>query len=167
MFLFKFTNWMTNSAASDQMASSKSIWSGSTLFAKIGVVMNSRIRFNNLSVIPRWCLDMAGSLMPTFRVLPHWNIMPQTRHDIPPSHILLTLGWPVLALHSAEHQAKWLCWALTTRLSLWVILCQEKRDRWDSRGDEREGHGRKRKMNDSEETEEMIPFPLYYYLLQG
>ena len=33
---------------------------------------------NNLSVISRWCLDVAGSSMLTFRVLPHWNIMPQT-----------------------------------------------------------------------------------------
>ena len=34
-------------------------------------------------------------------VLPHWSIMPQdTRHDTTPSHIILTLGWPVLALLS-------------------------------------------------------------------
>ena len=46
MFLFKFTNWMTNSVDPDQMASSEAIWSGSTLFAKIGVVVNSRIRVN-------------------------------------------------------------------------------------------------------------------------
>ena len=31
---------------------------------------------------------------------------------------------------------------------------RDKRDRRDSRGDEREGEGRKRKMNDSEDTEE-------------
>ena len=44
MFSFKFTNWMTNSVDPDQMASSEAIWSGSTLFAKVGVVVNSRIR---------------------------------------------------------------------------------------------------------------------------
>ena len=44
---------------------------------------------------------------------------------------------------------------------------REKRDRRDSRGDEREGHGRKRKMNGSKETEEIKTFPLYPYLLQG
>ena len=42
--VFKFTNWKTNSVDPDQMASSEAIWSGSTLFAKVGVVLNSRIR---------------------------------------------------------------------------------------------------------------------------
>ena len=42
----------------------------------------------------------------------------------------------------------------------------EKRDRRDSRGDEREGQGRKRNRNESEETEEIKTFPLYHYLLQ-
>ena len=44
-----------------------------------------------------------------------------------------------------------------------------KRDRGDSRGDEREGQGRKRNRNGSEETEEIKKnktFPLYPYLLQ-
>ena len=36
----------------------------------------------------------------------------------------------------------------------------EKRDRRDSRGDEREGQGRKRNRNESEETEEIKTFPL-------
>ena len=44
---------------------------------------------------------------------------------------------------------------------------REKRDRRDSKGDEREGQGTKRKMNESEETEEIKTFPLYSYLLQG
>ena len=43
----------------------------------------------------------------------------------------------------------------------------EKRDRRDSRGDEREGQGIKRKFNESKETEEIKTFPLYPYLLQG
>ena len=42
-----------------------------------------------------------------------------------------------------------------------------KRDRSDSRRDEREGQGRKRKMNESGETEEIKSFPLYTYVLQG
>ena len=42
---------------------------------------------------------------------------------------------------------------------------REKRDGRDSRADEREGHGRKRKMNESEDTEEIKTFPLYPYLL--
>ena len=47
MFSFKFTNWMTNSVAPDQMASEEAVWSGSTLFTKVGVVVNSRIRVVN------------------------------------------------------------------------------------------------------------------------
>ena len=43
----------------------------------------------------------------------------------------------------------------------------EKRDRRDSRGDEREGQGRKRNRNESEETEEIKTVPNYPYLLQG
>ena len=41
----------------------------------------------------------------------------------------------------------------------------ELRDKRDSRGDEREGQRRKRKMNKSEETEEINTFPPH--LLQG
>ena len=43
---------------------------------------------------------------------------------------------------------------------------REKRHRRDSR-DEREGQGVKRKMNESEETEEIQTFCLSPYLLQG
>ena len=43
---------------------------------------------------------------------------------------------------------------------------REKRDGRDSRGDEREGQGRKRKMNENEETKEIKTF-LLYDLLQG
>ena len=43
---------------------------------------------------------------------------------------------------------------------------REKRDRGDSRGDERKGQGRK-EMNESEETEKIKIFPIYPYLLQG
>ena len=42
MFSFKFTNWMINSVYPDQMAT----WSGSTLFAKVGKVGDSRISVN-------------------------------------------------------------------------------------------------------------------------
>ena len=49
------------------------------------------------------------------------------------------------------------CVKLTVCQPLWVILCRipEKGRRAieDSRGDEREGQGRRRKMNESEETE--------------
>ena len=42
---------------------------------------------------------------------------------------------------------------------------REKRYRRDSRGDEREGQGRKRNRNESKETEEIKTFPLYPCLL--
>ena len=42
-----------------------------------------------------------------------------------------------------------------------------KRDRKDGIGDEREGQGRKSKMDESEETEEIKTFSFYHYLLQG
>ena len=44
---------------------------------------------------------------------------------------------------------------------------REKRDRRDSRRDEREGQGRKRNRNESGETEEIKTSPPYPYLLQG
>ena len=52
-----------------------------------------------------------------------------------------------------------MCWGLTKRQPLWVILChlseKGKRDRRDNRRDEREEQGRKRNSNESEETEEI------------
>ena len=52
---------------------------------------------------------------------------------------------------------------LTTRQPLRVILFRlpekGKRDRRDSSGDEREGQGRKRNMNEREEPEEIKTFP--------
>ena len=44
---------------------------------------------------------------------------------------------------------------------------REKRDKKDSRGDERKGTGEKKKLNESEETQEIKTFPLYPYRLQG
>ena len=44
---------------------------------------------------------------------------------------------------------------------------REKRNRRDSRGDERDDQGRNRNRNESGETEEIKTFPLYPYLLQG
>ena len=44
---------------------------------------------------------------------------------------------------------------------------KEKRERNDSRGDERKGQGRKRERNESKETEEIKNISLYLYLLQG
>ena len=46
------------------------------------------------------------------------------------------------------------------------VSSPREREKRDSRGDEREGQGRKRKMNESEEAEEIKTFPLYPFLLQ-
>ena len=47
-------------------------------FKYVFVWFGLNITFNNLSVILWRCLDVAVNSMLTFRVLPHWNIMPQT-----------------------------------------------------------------------------------------
>ena len=44
---------------------------------------------------------------------------------------------------------------------------REKRERRDSKGDEREGQGLKRNRNESEETEEIKTILQYSYLLKG
>ena len=65
----------------------------------------------------------------------------------------------------------WLCWGLTTRQPLRVILCrlpEKGRKEIEERVEEmKEGQGRKRNRNESEETEEIKTFPLYPYPLQG
>ena len=45
------------------------------------------------------------------------------------------------------------------------VSSAREREKRDSRGDEREGQGRKRIRNESDETEEIKTFPLYPYLL--
>ena len=52
---------------------------------------------------------------------------------------------------------------MSTLVGYFVLSSRERErgNRRDSRGDEREGQGRKRKMNESEETEEIKTFPLY------
>ena len=54
----------------------------------------------------------------------------------------------------------------STLVDQFVLSPREKGkiDRRDSRGDEREGQGRMKKLNESEETEEIKTFPLYLYL---
>ena len=54
---------------------------------------------------------------------------------------------------------------------LWVILCRlpekGRKEIEDIVEQMKEGNGRKRNRNESEETEEIKTFPLYPYLLQG
>ena len=63
----------------------------------------------------------------------------------------------------------WLCWGLTTRQPLWVMLSrlsENGRKEIVEKKKERDKQGRKRNRNENEETEEIKTFPLYPYLLQ-
>ena len=81
----------------------------------------------------------------------------------------VTVNFPVLVTFrrtehaSTEKEVHWLCWGLTTRQPLRVILCRlpekGRKEIEESRGDEREGQGRKRNRNESEETEEIKNIP--------
>ena len=61
----------------------------------------------------------------------------------------------------------WLCWGLTTRQPLRVILCRLPEKGRKETEERVEGQERKRNRNESEETEEIKTFPLYPYPLQG
>ena len=65
----------------------------------------------------------------------------------------------------------WLCWGLTTRQPLWVILCrlpEKGRKVIEEIAEEiKERDREERNRNESEETEEIKIFPIYPYLLQG
>ena len=65
----------------------------------------------------------------------------------------------------------WLCCGLTTRQPLWVILCRlpekERREIEEIVEKTKERDRGERKMNESEETEEIKILSLYPYLLQG
>ena len=54
------------------------------------ILFRLNVAFNNLSVILRRFLDVTGSSVLTVRVLPHWNITPQT-HDV--TFHSVTLYW--------------------------------------------------------------------------
>ena len=59
---------------------------------------------------------------------------------------------------------------LTTHQPLWVILCrlpEKGRTEVEEIEEEMKEDRGERKINDSEETEEIKTFPLYHYLLQG
>ena len=64
-----------------------------------------------------------------------------------------------------------LCWDLTTRQPLWVILCrlpEKGRKVTEEIAEEIKKRDREeRNRNESEETEEIKIFPVYPYLLQG
>ena len=65
----------------------------------------------------------------------------------------------------------WLCWGLTTRQPLWVILCrlpEKGRKVIEEIVEEiKERDREERNRNESKETEEIKIFPIYPYLLQG
>ena len=55
----------------------------------------------------------------------------------------------------------------TSTLAGHFVSSPREREKRDSRGDEKEGQGRKTNRNEIEETEEIKTYPLYPYLLQG
>ena len=55
----------------------------------------------------------------------------------------------------------------TSTLVCHFVSSPREREKRDNTGNEREGQGRKRKMNESEEIEEIKTFLLYPYRLQG
>ena len=65
----------------------------------------------------------------------------------------------------------WLCWDLTTRQPLRVILCRlpekERREIEEIVEEMKERNRGESKMNEKEETEDIIAFPFYPYMLQG
>ena len=135
---------MAYSADPDQLASSEANWSGTTLFAKQGISGFSRTRL---------------------RV--HLKKKKKERKDDQRIHQMVLMR----------------CFFFSSDFLYWLIVLgfndtstleghfvssprkREKRDRRESRGDEREGQGRKRNRNESEETEEIKTFPLYPYPL--
>ena len=82
-----------------------------------------------------------------------------TKH---PPHKQIVRGY---LLHNQVLKKVWLCWGLTTRQPLRVILCRlpekgrKEIEEEMKRRDEREGQGRKRKRSESEEIEEIKKFP--------
>ena len=70
-----------------------------------------------------------------------------------------------------EKAGYWLCWGLTTRQPLWVILChlpEKGRKVIEEIVEEiKERDREERNRNESEETKEIKIFPIYPYLLQG
>ena len=77
----------------------------------------------------------------------------------------------ISAFNLSHFLGHWFCWGLTTRQPLWVILChlQEKgrREIEEIVEEMKERDRGERKMDEREETEEIISFPLYPNLLQG
>ena len=111
-----------------------------------------------------WCLFLFGEA----HILTKW----ESRYDL--TKMLLTFGFKGLdMLVQFMGGYKWLI--VLGFNGTWTIVGHfvlspregEKRDRRDSRGDERKGHGRKINRNESEKTEEIKTLPLYPHLLQG
>ena len=82
-----------------------------------------------------------------------------------------TLTNDIVSFEQLGPDQDWLCWGLTTRQPLWVILCrlpEKGRKVIEEIVEEMKERDREeRNRNESEETEEIKIFPIYPYLLQG
>ena len=84
--------------------------------------------------------------------------------------ISLHLGYVAIWFDTIVHNiyTDWLCWGLMKRQLFWVIMCRlPVKGRREIEGEMKERDRGERKMNERVETEEIITFPLYPFLLQG
>ena len=146
---------MASSADPGQLASSEANWSGSALFANQGISGFSRTRVKEILVYVQSTQKLKKLLS---RRINAKTIYPFTLVEFWSRLFNLWIWLIVLGFNDTS-----------TLMGHFVSSPREreKRDRRDSRRDEREGQGRKRNRNESEETEEMKISPPYPYLLQG
>ena len=136
----KILSGKANRADPDQTAPSGAVWSGPALFAY--TTLSATLVYEILGHLCTFIFFVA--------TLTEWLQTNEPRQGL---LVLIVLGFndtSTLEGHFVSSPRE-----------------REKRDRRESRGDEREGQGRKRNRNESEETEEIKTFPLYPYPLQG
>ena len=80
------------------------------------------------------------------------------------SYLLMCVPYSIQLPHITLY---WLCWRLRTHQPKWVILCRlPEKGRREIVEETKVGQGRKRKIHESEETDEIKTFPFYPHLLQ-
>ena len=144
----------------------------SQITAYLEVKIWSLPKHENLTTVKNIVEKRRMLLRSNFSFPQYFQYISNFKSPITHIHVFVKCGCSNYFFLKSENLIDWLCWGLTTRQPLRVILCRlpekgRKEIRSESRGDEREGQGRKRNRNESEETEEIKTFPLYPYPLQG
>ena len=104
--VYNAVNWVLNNWSVSTAQNKKGY---NYIIKKLCLIRNCLFGFNiafNFSVISWQCLVSTESSLLTFIMLSYWSIMPQTLDMITPRHIILTLGWPVLADYPVSLCAK-------------------------------------------------------------